>query len=335
MNTMREEFPEQIKRVLANRVGNRCSRCGALTSGPQADSSKALNVGVASHITAASPGGPRYNPALTPELRIGVENGIWLCQTCAKLIDNDIQLFTIELLQSWKSDAEGKALKAIGQTTGVFVGTSQAWLQRLPDLVVLLIPATVFLALLFTFTGTLGSILIRAYALFLVCYHGYVLGYEYVMFPSLHREKTRPLDTLLVAGIFIALYQFGRNATNISRALISLISFLVLLVVWEIYTMRRGYHRYFMVAVSSQNRAAHWAEYHYWLFLDTMLIVILGSAWLMLDPLVYVIRPAQVLSIGAAVGFTIGTVNIIRYEIIKKRITHHRPYLSRDSDRTA
>jgi hypothetical protein len=68
---MRDDFTEEVKRILAARVGNACSNpdCRALTSGPQSDSAKALNVGVAAHITAASEGGQRYNPALSSEER--------------------------------------------------------------------------------------------------------------------------------------------------------------------------------------------------------------------------------------------------------------------------
>lgn len=49
----------------------------------------ATNAGVAAHITAASPGGARYDAALTPEARADIGNGIWLCQNHARLIDND------------------------------------------------------------------------------------------------------------------------------------------------------------------------------------------------------------------------------------------------------
>jgi hypothetical protein len=65
----RDEFPEQVKRWLAQRVGLRCSNpdCAALTSGPRLNSDKAANIGIASHITAAAPGGPRYNATLTEE----------------------------------------------------------------------------------------------------------------------------------------------------------------------------------------------------------------------------------------------------------------------------
>ena len=88
---MRDDFDEKTKDLLAKRVGYRCSNpnCRQLTSGPQADSNKSLNIGVAAHITAAAKGGPRYDENISLEERASIENGIWLCQNCAKLIDND------------------------------------------------------------------------------------------------------------------------------------------------------------------------------------------------------------------------------------------------------
>lgn len=115
---MRDDFNEDVKRTIAERVGYRCSSptCRAPTSGPQIDPSKSLNVGVASHITAASPGGPRFNPALTSEERKHANNAIWLCQTCGKLVDNDKLRFTEEELRQWKKNAESEALLRIGKT---------------------------------------------------------------------------------------------------------------------------------------------------------------------------------------------------------------------------
>ena len=115
---MRDDFSEEMKRAVASRVANCCSKpdCGAVTSGPQVDPAKALNVGVAAHITAASAGGPRYDASLTPEERRHHANAIWLCQTCAKLIDNDPARYTAELLRQWRQQAEEKALSRIGKT---------------------------------------------------------------------------------------------------------------------------------------------------------------------------------------------------------------------------
>ena len=108
---MRDDFDAKTKETLARRVGYRCSNpgCGKLTSGPQEDPAKAVSIGVAAHITAASEGGPRYDPSLSPEERRSVYNGLWLCQNCAKLIDSDVQRYTSELLREWKRQAEQRA----------------------------------------------------------------------------------------------------------------------------------------------------------------------------------------------------------------------------------
>jgi hypothetical protein len=67
---VRDDFSPAVKEVLAKRVGCLCANpaCRQLTSGPQVDAEKAVNVGVASHITAASSLGPRYDESLTPEI---------------------------------------------------------------------------------------------------------------------------------------------------------------------------------------------------------------------------------------------------------------------------
>jgi hypothetical protein len=99
-------------------VGFLCSNpdCQAPTSGPQITNSKSVNVGVAAHITAAAQGGPRYDSTLTPEERAAITNGIWLCQNCAKLIDNDAIRYSADLLRQWKSTAEQEALNLVGKS---------------------------------------------------------------------------------------------------------------------------------------------------------------------------------------------------------------------------
>ncbi len=117
--SLRDDFGEPVKRALAARVGNLCSNpdCRALTSGPHEDATKAVNLGVAAHITAAAPGGPRYDACLTPEQRSSIENAIWLCQTCAHLIDSDPVCFPVALLREWKAQAEDAARSVLGKTT--------------------------------------------------------------------------------------------------------------------------------------------------------------------------------------------------------------------------
>jgi hypothetical protein len=88
---------------------------------PQDDPTKAVNIGVAAHITAASPGGPRYDPDLLPEERSGPGNEIWLCQNHGKLVDNDVTRFTVDILRKWKADAEAEAeaRDRVGKTTAI------------------------------------------------------------------------------------------------------------------------------------------------------------------------------------------------------------------------
>lgn len=122
---MRDDFSEDTKRVIAARAGGHCSNpnCGAPTSGPQEDASRSLNVGVAAHITAASTGGPRFNATLSSEQRRHADNGVWLCQTCAKLVDNDEARFPEKVLSAWKLLAEHEALSSIGRIKKVAIET--------------------------------------------------------------------------------------------------------------------------------------------------------------------------------------------------------------------
>jgi hypothetical protein len=115
----RDDFDEKTKEILARRVGYRCSNpnCRQLTSGPQTNPAKAINIGVAAHTIAASSGGPRYDASMSSEERRSPENGIWLCQNCAKLIDNDESRYTIDLLQEWKRLSERAALLEIENTS--------------------------------------------------------------------------------------------------------------------------------------------------------------------------------------------------------------------------
>ena len=112
---MRDDFDQKTKDTLFRRAGAICSNpsCHQGTSGPHSDAEKAINIGVAAHITAASVGGPRYDSTLSPEERKSSRNGIWLCQVCAKLIDSDEERFTVELIRYWKSVAESEALSKV------------------------------------------------------------------------------------------------------------------------------------------------------------------------------------------------------------------------------
>lgn len=111
----RDDFSKPIKDALARRVGFLCSNpdCKAATSGPHTEPTKSVSVGVAAHITAASAGGPRYNPNITSEERSSIENAIWLCQNCAKLIDSDANAYPLPKIYRWKVTSENAALRSL------------------------------------------------------------------------------------------------------------------------------------------------------------------------------------------------------------------------------
>ena len=114
---MRDEFSVATKDLLAKRVGFKCSNpgCRQPTSGPQANPAGAVNIGVAAHITAASPEGPRYDASLTSSQRSSGKNGVWLCRTDGKLVDSDPTGYTVERLKEWKVIAEASAARELEQ----------------------------------------------------------------------------------------------------------------------------------------------------------------------------------------------------------------------------
>ncbi|KRD79720.1 hypothetical protein [Lysobacter sp. Root983] len=112
---MRDDFNRAAKELLAKQAGHRCAHphCGKPTSGADESGTGAINIGVAAHITAASAGGPRYDPALTSEQRKDASNGIWLCQDHAHAVDADDSGFSAEILRTWKRQAEDRSFHAL------------------------------------------------------------------------------------------------------------------------------------------------------------------------------------------------------------------------------
>ena len=102
------EFSSETKRHLALRAGYICSnpKCPRMTAGPSSVSDGYIVVGVAAHICGARPGSARYDPNMTPAERSSIENGIWLCEICERLVDSDEKQYPSELLRQWKVDHE-------------------------------------------------------------------------------------------------------------------------------------------------------------------------------------------------------------------------------------
>lgn len=111
----RDDFDKRTIVAVAKRSAFQCAICSAFTVGPSAEAPNAVtNVGVAAHIAAASPGGARYDSSMTLKQRSNIENAIWLCQTHAKLIDDDCVEWTSAKLHRTKRDHEQSVRPLIG-----------------------------------------------------------------------------------------------------------------------------------------------------------------------------------------------------------------------------
>ncbi|UZA81267.1 HNH endonuclease [Pseudomonas syringae] len=113
----RHDFLQKTVQRLRDRAGNVCSfpECHVNTHGSAFTGDKAVGVGVACHIKAAAPGGPRYDAKQTKDERRHLSNGIWMCQTHSKLVDADDSAYSIETLLEWKQKAEARSNSLINQ----------------------------------------------------------------------------------------------------------------------------------------------------------------------------------------------------------------------------
>jgi hypothetical protein len=120
----RDGFSKEVVVTVGKRANYACSNpeCHATTTGPHSRTDRSVNIGVAAHMTAAARGGPRYDASLTPEVRSSAENGIWLCQNCAKKADSDPERFPVVLLQEWKFRVEAAADLTMGHAASGVTG---------------------------------------------------------------------------------------------------------------------------------------------------------------------------------------------------------------------
>jgi hypothetical protein len=111
----RDEFLERTKLQIAKRAGWFCSdpSCRRPTVGSNSDGDGEINVGIAAHICAAAPGGPRYDPNMTPEQRRSADNGIWMCGLHGTAVDDKDSEFTVERLREWKAQAQKESRRRV------------------------------------------------------------------------------------------------------------------------------------------------------------------------------------------------------------------------------
>lgn len=139
----RDNFKKGDITKLSQRVALRCSNpdCRVPTAAPGETELGVNSIGVAAHIHAASPGGPRYDPSMTSLERGSISNAIWLCSNCSIIIDRDKASYTAKLLKEWKLNAEKTAIReqgtklpsqedAINLTTMALTGHPQKFLTK-------------------------------------------------------------------------------------------------------------------------------------------------------------------------------------------------------------
>ena len=110
----RDDFTLKTRETIGRRSGYRCAfpNCRRLTTMPNpGDPTSSVSTGIGAHICAAASGGPRYDPAMTPEERASVANGIWLCAACSKIVDTLPDAFPADTLRYWKQIAERVAAR--------------------------------------------------------------------------------------------------------------------------------------------------------------------------------------------------------------------------------
>jgi len=108
-----KNFTKLVREKLCNDVGGRCSKpdCRVPTKGGDDGS-----IGKAAHITAASKGGPRYDPNLLDKERHSEANGIWLCGVHHDVVDKFPEQYPVDVLKMWKKLAIETAYEEM--TTG-------------------------------------------------------------------------------------------------------------------------------------------------------------------------------------------------------------------------
>ncbi len=114
-NNNRDEFSPATKRAIERQARGHCSNpaCRRLTHAATSDGAGEINIGQASHICAAAPGGPRYNEQMTSEERAAADNGIWLCDVHGRAVDAKDSKFTVEELRRWKRQTNEDSWRSV------------------------------------------------------------------------------------------------------------------------------------------------------------------------------------------------------------------------------
>lgn len=125
----------EVMRLLYAHSGNRCAFPGCHAPIFEEDG---LLTAECCHIKAFSPGGPRYDATQTDAERNGVENLILLCSRHHRIVDADVQTYTVEMLQKYKLEHElqynAEMLKLTDEQLRYLLMSSESFWKRIEEI---------------------------------------------------------------------------------------------------------------------------------------------------------------------------------------------------------
>ena len=106
--------------LLWSRSGGRCCfpECDVICVQEANNLDQSAIIGEIAHIEASSDSGPRANPSLTDQQRNEYSNLILLCRNHHRLVDTNVNSYTVDELRGWKSDRENQYLEFLTQGMG-------------------------------------------------------------------------------------------------------------------------------------------------------------------------------------------------------------------------
>lgn len=97
---------DRVRKSLWGRSGNRCAFCKAeLVAEPTAQDDESI-VGDECHIVSGKTNGPRYDPTVGEDQIDSAANLVLLCRVHHKMVDDQTQTYTVEVLQQLKAKHE-------------------------------------------------------------------------------------------------------------------------------------------------------------------------------------------------------------------------------------
>jgi hypothetical protein len=97
---------DKTRKVLWGRSGNRCAICRQRLVVDETDADAESVVGDECHIHSGAPNGPRHEAAADPQSIDALANLLLLCRVHHKMVDDQFETYTAELLRSIKANHE-------------------------------------------------------------------------------------------------------------------------------------------------------------------------------------------------------------------------------------